>query len=255
MIKFFRKIRQRLLTENKFSKYLLYAIGEVVLVVIGILIALSLNNNNENKKLKVQEIKILKEVKSEFAEALEDITEDLEGYEKYLKSTEIIYNSILHKESYNDSLKQHYVFLLAKEEFLAKQSAFESLKSIGLDIISNDSVRNDITTAYLYIKQETNKPNLVTESINELETLLKPHITVDRERLILDKENSWIWSRETPFKFINYQHFLKDDKFLYALMFSIKMRHVQNNIYNRYKSGLEYYIFIIEKEIESLEKK
>ncbi|WP_242157082.1 DUF6090 family protein [Aestuariivivens sediminis] len=50
MIKFFRKIRQKLLTENKFSKYLLYAIGEIILVVIGILIALSINNWNENLK-------------------------------------------------------------------------------------------------------------------------------------------------------------------------------------------------------------
>lgn len=51
MIIFFRKIRQRLLTENKFRKYLIYAIGEIVLVVIGILIALSINNWNENRKL------------------------------------------------------------------------------------------------------------------------------------------------------------------------------------------------------------
>ena len=50
MINFFRKIRQQLLTQNKVSKYLLYAIGEIVLVVIGILIALQLNNLNENKK-------------------------------------------------------------------------------------------------------------------------------------------------------------------------------------------------------------
>jgi len=50
MIKFFRKIRQRLLTENKFSKYLFYAVGEIILVVIGILIALSINNWNEDKK-------------------------------------------------------------------------------------------------------------------------------------------------------------------------------------------------------------
>ena len=255
MIKFFRKIRQRLLSENKFSKYLLYAIGEVVLVVIGILIALSLNNNNENKKLKAQEIKILKEIKSEFAEALEDITEDLVDYEKYLKSTEIVYNSMIHKQNYNDSLKRHYVYILAKKEFLAKQSAFESLQSIGLDIISNDSVRNDITTAYLYIKRETNKPNLVTESSNELETLLKPHILVDRERLILDKKDSFLSNGEIPYKFINYQNFLNDDMFLYALMNSIKIRHVHNYAYNRYKTGLKYYINIIEKEIESLEKK
>jgi len=50
MIKFFRKIRQQLLTENKFSKYLIYAIGEIVLLVIGILIALQINNWNENQK-------------------------------------------------------------------------------------------------------------------------------------------------------------------------------------------------------------
>jgi len=50
MIKFFRRIRRRLLTENNFSKYLIYAIGEILLVVIGILIALSLNNRNEQKK-------------------------------------------------------------------------------------------------------------------------------------------------------------------------------------------------------------
>ncbi|WP_370476488.1 DUF6090 family protein [Tamlana flava] len=50
MIKFFIKIRQKLLSENKFSKYLIYAIGEIILVVIGILIALQINNWNENRK-------------------------------------------------------------------------------------------------------------------------------------------------------------------------------------------------------------
>ena len=49
MIKFFRGIRQKLLTENKFSKYLIYAIGEIILVVIGILIALQINNWNTDK--------------------------------------------------------------------------------------------------------------------------------------------------------------------------------------------------------------
>ena len=49
MIKFFRSIRQRLVVENRFSKYLLYAIGEIVLVVIGILIALQINNWNQQR--------------------------------------------------------------------------------------------------------------------------------------------------------------------------------------------------------------
>lgn len=60
MIKFFRKIRQQMLRENKFTKYLIYAVGEIVLVVIGILIALNINNWNQeqNKKAKRQELLI-----------------------------------------------------------------------------------------------------------------------------------------------------------------------------------------------------
>ncbi len=50
MIKFFRNIRRRLLRENRFTRYLLYAIGEIILVVIGILIALQVNNWNEDRK-------------------------------------------------------------------------------------------------------------------------------------------------------------------------------------------------------------
>lgn len=50
MIKFFRKIRQKILVENKFSKYLAYAFGEILLVVLGILIALQVNTWNQNRQ-------------------------------------------------------------------------------------------------------------------------------------------------------------------------------------------------------------
>lgn len=59
MIKFFRKVRQKILTENKFSKYVLYALGEIILVVIGILIALQINTWNENRKDQIEEKAIL----------------------------------------------------------------------------------------------------------------------------------------------------------------------------------------------------
>jgi len=60
MINFFRKIRQQLLTENKFSKYFLYAIGEIFLVVIGILIALQINNWNDYRKDRIEEKNLYK---------------------------------------------------------------------------------------------------------------------------------------------------------------------------------------------------
>ncbi len=66
MIKFFRKIRQKLLSENRFSKYILYAIGEIVLVVIGILIALQVNNwntkRNEQNEIRNYFVKMRKEI-------------------------------------------------------------------------------------------------------------------------------------------------------------------------------------------------
>ena len=65
MIKFFRKIRQDLLSKGKTGKYLKYAIGEIVLVVIGILIALSINNWNEDRKDQYQELKYLIGIKTD----------------------------------------------------------------------------------------------------------------------------------------------------------------------------------------------
>ena len=69
MIKFFRNIRQRLLTENlpaskagNFSKYLIYALGEIVLVVIGILIALSINNWNQERVSKDKAYSFLNQI-------------------------------------------------------------------------------------------------------------------------------------------------------------------------------------------------
>jgi hypothetical protein len=67
MIKFFRKIRQNLLMDNKTKKYFKYALGEIVLVVIGILIALSINNWNEERKNKIKESVYLEGIKSDLA--------------------------------------------------------------------------------------------------------------------------------------------------------------------------------------------
>lgn len=66
MIKFFRKIRQILLSEGKTGKYFKYAIGEIILVVIGILIALQINNWNEQRKENIKEQALLKRLEKEF---------------------------------------------------------------------------------------------------------------------------------------------------------------------------------------------
>ena len=69
MIKFFRKIRQKMLTENKLSKYLIYAIGEIVLVMIGILLALQVNNWNEERKKRITESEVITSLNGDFKSA------------------------------------------------------------------------------------------------------------------------------------------------------------------------------------------
>lgn len=75
MIKFFRKIRQQLLSQSKFSKYMIYAIGEIILVVIGILIALKVNNWNERQNNLKYEQSILIELKKELENNLKQLEE------------------------------------------------------------------------------------------------------------------------------------------------------------------------------------
>ena len=73
MFKFFRSIRQGFVNEGKTSKYFRYALGEIILVVVGILIALQINNWNETKKTQRQEIKILQQLQIDLKYNLEEI--------------------------------------------------------------------------------------------------------------------------------------------------------------------------------------
>ncbi|MHA7843527.1 MAG: DUF6090 family protein [Winogradskyella sp.] len=101
MIKFFRKIRQQLLSENKFSKYLIYAFGEIVLVVIGILIALSINNWNEKRKDKAREQLILKQLHREYKSNLAQLDEKILMRNEALVASNLLLNQIDNPQSIN----------------------------------------------------------------------------------------------------------------------------------------------------------
>ena len=90
MLRFFRQIRQRLLTENKFSKYLLYAIGEILLVVIGILIALQVDNWNEDRKINKREREVLQSLYNEITTNLEVLRGCSEGIREQLGYTDTL---------------------------------------------------------------------------------------------------------------------------------------------------------------------
>ncbi|MFC4720852.1 DUF6090 family protein [Geojedonia litorea] len=87
MIKFFRQIRQNLIMENKTSKYLKYAIGEIVLVVIGILIALQINNWNENRKARNTESTYLENISADLQLNLSSLENFIAEREKSIEAS------------------------------------------------------------------------------------------------------------------------------------------------------------------------
>jgi len=78
MIKIFRKIRFKLLEENSVIRYLLYATGEILLVIIGILIALNINNKSELRKQEEKTTNILKQIHTDLATSIEELDETIE---------------------------------------------------------------------------------------------------------------------------------------------------------------------------------
>jgi len=109
MINFFRIIRQRLLTENKFSKYLIYALGEIVLVVTGILIALQVSNWNDSQKSDVRMEKLLDAIEKDL---IDNIILSNKVYANLSRSdsiTFLILNDQITRENYrtNESLRIH----------------------------------------------------------------------------------------------------------------------------------------------------
>jgi hypothetical protein len=148
MIKFFRKIRQKLLTQNKFSQYLIYAIGEIILVVIGILIALQLNNWNTDHKSSIEEIELLTEMKFNLEKDIKDCIWNINKNKELYNSNLIVLKQIEERKPFIDSLNVHYGNLLGTTTQLRNLSAYDHLKSRGINLIKNDSLRQQITTVY-----------------------------------------------------------------------------------------------------------
>ena len=148
MITVFRKIRQKLLEQNRVSKYLIYAFGEIILVVIGILIALQINNWNENRKERKLEVEILKEIKNNLQQDIINLKTKINENNYYINANKKILEHLKNKTVLTDSLKKNYAYLNAYGTFRPVTAGYENLKSKGVDLITNKDLRNAITNLY-----------------------------------------------------------------------------------------------------------
>ena len=164
MIKFFRKIRKNLLAENKFSKYLIYAIGEIILVVIGILIALSINNQNEFRKDREKEQLFLHKLSSNLSDDISSLKTIMQSDTLIVQDLNKLSNEILtfndSKELsfYNNSRYKYY-------KFSANTSLYDNMISTGqIGLFRNDSIFDKLTD---YYKNATEMNDGIDESIKK----------------------------------------------------------------------------------------
>ena len=210
MIKFFRRIRQNLLMENKTGKYFRYAFGEITLVVIGILIALQINNWNENRKVDGEILNTLTEIRSNL------ISDSLSIREVRMKKSEDIniqYTVIHALESRNipyDSIEYHLARVMLARRIVLVDNGYQLMKKLGLELLKNQELRNELI--YYYTNSIKRINDDTEDDDNEFLNVFLPYV----RNHFLD----WAWSeRGVP---ADYEQLKSDQYFLTSLKVSIK---------------------------------
>lgn len=151
----------KLLNEGNLKRYLIYAVGEILLVMIGILLALQVNNwNNESEQGK-KETQILTELNRNLKLNEKLLIRGVEIQTSIVQNIDIISNHIKNNGHYHDSLGIRFAPIAYTEEFNIVNSAFESLKTIGFDIISSNILREE--TIRLFNMKYSTAANTIRE--------------------------------------------------------------------------------------------
>lgn len=238
MIKFFRTIRKDLLEKNKTGKYLKYAIGEIVLVVIGILIALQINNWNEKRIANNEELETLKSLVIGLEKDIEDLKYNANSITESIASTNILIEAIENDEHYRDSIADHFGIAMFPVQFIYSTSAFETLKSKGIGLIKNDELRSNIIMVYdsrytFFITQENRHLDELYRGLEDIfSTRFEESFDVDFNA----------FNYKPRIKPLDFDALKNDQKFLYFI----------KSFKNRTEILLKYHYEGIIKEVKTL---
>lgn len=256
MIKFFRQFRQRMINENKVSKYLLYAIGEIVLVVIGIMIALNLNIRNEGLKTHQKQANYLQLIKVEMGNNLAYLSKERTELNKSITSMqqmlEWMGDDIVSDTISETALSQIVSSILSKSILVKYENGAmtELLASGGLKDIENDSIRGVLAAweGKLVILRE--QEHELNESWNRSNLYCESNVSF---RTIFDqtKYSAYveIENRSTN---ISNKHLLHSTEFENILLIQLATSmHLHKNVYPSFDDDLIGLIGLIEKELEN----
>lgn len=253
MLTFLRKIRKSLIGSGSTRKYLLYAIGEIALIVIGILIALQISNWNESNKLKELERKTLSEIRNELSITRGEIQSDLNAHLSEIDEMNALVDHIIQQKPETDDLWLRFVNASRDHQAYPKSSAFENLKSVGLDIVRDDTLRREITQIYqLSFKRIVDRgdynPKYDIESA--FEPYIKRHLDIDEDSFNEVKiPGSSGRMKLYHGKIKNYKEFVSDRTLLREFQMQMMERSNKIRLHHRTVEELDKVMESIDKEL------
>ena len=250
------------MAKNKTGKYLKYAVGEIILVVIGILIALQINNWNQRRKEKQLEINAMSEVRDDLANSMIDINQNLGLMSNWLESAWKIKRAINTSEVFPDSLGADLLKMTRDEYLFTNSKTYTALKSAGFKVIKNDKIRRELDYLYEAMYPRLAATTSLEPDIKEyfsdyvknnfraisLDTLYKSGLKV---KDIASSELGAVgWGSRSRFVPTDYDHFRTDPEFTILLDNSIRWRMMKIIKYREAKRGTVETIDLIEAKIK-----
>ncbi len=244
MIPFFRKIRYRLARDNDFYKYSRYAIGEIILVVVGILIALQVNNWNQSRKERVKEGHYLSQLKEEFKLTRKELsrvirkTSDVERITNLLLSIQETSSDSMSNDELDSLIlrSRGYTILMSSESTIV-----ELISTGNLGLIQNDSLRSYLASWETSLQPIRGWEYHSQKSVDQLSDYLNQYVdnygysNFDKPLLSEEERNHLL----SDIKFRNYWNNIRG--------FSENL----NELYKEKRASIDRILVLIDQELNS----
>lgn len=241
MIKIFRNIRKTLVNEGKTTNYLKYAIGEIALVMIGILLALQVNNWNEHRKLKIEEVGLLQDIQSDLRASINEIDRNISYNSITVRNNRKILKYLKEDLPYEATLDTAFGQISNWDSPYFTFTAYETLKNKGLELIQNDSLKKAIVNIYEF------EFAFLAKDYDHSEWVLAQSITFPITNKYVRRDlNSSITGKPN-----DYEALKTNDEFINMLHNIVRFREGGITKLNEVRFKLERLIDTIEKKINS----
>lgn len=225
---------------NRVTKYLLYAIGEIVLLVIGIMIAVQINNWNEIKQQKQLELQTLKEIRGSIATNLAEMKNLSTQHSLQVEHFKDLVKHMEEDLPYHDSLETKMAAIFGWYTPLFDFAPYETLKTRGVELISNDTIKRNIIAVYEKVIYR------ITDGLEKFESGNSTAVVLP----YFSRHFEMYSTSPAKVRANDYESIKNDPEYRNILQLLIGIRTFGVNLSNASAQGLEAVLQLLDKEID-----